>query len=380
MDAANTLTLSGNAGLGRTGSTVQFVGTGTLIIDTSAAGTTAYGALLRGSATLQINNVVNALGTTTMSMGDSTFGLTGTTSPTVALNGATLTNSIVLENVTTNRIISNIAAGASSTMSGNLIFNKNTDLTLSSKTADGKLVVSGTIADSTFAGAVKVGSSFYANAGTVELSRATGNDYDGGTTVNSGTLLVSNTSGSATGTGAVTVNTGGRLIGSGRISGDVLVNSGGSISGGATVGVLNTGNLSLASGSALEVQINSLTAGTGYDQISVTGSVTLGGDLAITLDFVPVQDSLFFLLLNDGTDAITGVLGGHAQGDTFAMAGYNWRISYLGDSATNSFTGGNDVVVQSLSAIPEPSTYALVGLAAVAGVYGLRCKAKLAKA
>lgn len=379
LDGTNTLTLSGDAGLGRTGSTVQFVGTGTLIIDTSAAGATAYGALLRGSATLQINNVVNALGTTTMTMGDSVFGLTGTTSPTVALNGATLTNTIVLENVTTNRVISNIASNATSTMSGNLVFNKNTDLTLASKTADGKLAVSGNIADSTFTGTVKIGSSFYANTGTVELSRAVGNAYDGGTEVNSGTLLVSNASGSATGTGAVTVNSGGSLIGGGRITGDVIVNSGGSISGGATVGVLNTGNLSLASGSTLAVQIDSLTAGTGYDQLSVTGSLSLAGDLAISLNFVPVQDSLFFLLLNDGTDAITGGFNGLAQGDTFTMAGYNWRVSYLGDAATNSFTGGNDVVVQSLSAIPEPSTYALMGLATVAIFYGLRRKARSAK-
>jgi fibronectin-binding autotransporter adhesin len=375
MDATNTMTLSGAAGLGRTGSTVQVVGTGTMIINTAAAGSTAYGMLLRGSSVLQIN-VANALGATTMTMGDSTFGLSGTTSPTIALNGVTLTNTVVLENVTTNRIISNIASGTTSTFSGNVVYNKNTDITLASKAADGKLVMSGNITDGSFTGTVKIGSSAYANAGTVELSRAAGNNYDGGTEVNSGTLLISNTAGSATGTGAVAVNSGATLIGGGIITGAVTVNSGGTISGGETVGVLRTGNLSVATGSLMAVQINSITAGTGYDQISVTGSVTLGGNLGITLGFTPVEDSLFFVLLNDGTDAVTGTLSGLSQGDIFNMAGATWMISYEGDSATNSFTGGNDVVLQ---AVPEPSVVALIGVAA-AGLVGVRRRSRASRA
>lgn len=378
MDVTNTLTLSGDAGFGRTGSTVQVVGTGTMIINTSAAGNTAYGLLLRGSATLQLNNVANQLGNTNITMGDSVFGLTGTTSPTIALNGATLTNATFLYAATTNRIVSNIAAGGTSTVSGQLNFQSNTDLTLASRTADGKLVVSGVITEGGgFDGRVKVGTAFYANSGTVEFSRAAGNTYDGGTEINSGTLLVSNSTGSATGTGAVDVNSGGTLAGNGFISGAVNVNSGGTISGGATVGILSTGNLSLASGSFLSVQINSLTAGTGYDQINVTGSVTLGGNLAITLGFTPVEDDLFFIVLNDGGEAVTGLLGGHAQGDVFALGGGFWRLSYEGNSATNSFTGGNDVVLQ---AVPEPSSVALIALAAAAGFYGVRRKVRSPKA
>jgi autotransporter-associated beta strand protein len=76
-------------------------------------------------------------------------------------------------------------------------------------------IFSGLIQDGTGVGAIaKIGT------GTLTLSGA--NTYTGGTTVSSAILLVSNTSGSATGTGAVSVN-GGTLGGSGIIAGAVTV-------------------------------------------------------------------------------------------------------------------------------------------------------------
>ena len=64
-------------------------------------------------------------------------------------------------------------------------------------------------------------------ANTVTLTTA--NTYKGGTAVTSGTLLVDNTSGSGTGTGAVTINSGGTLGGSGTISGATTLNGGGDL-------------------------------------------------------------------------------------------------------------------------------------------------------
>src|SRR5690606_27277439 len=52
-------------------------------------------------------------------------------------------------------------------------------------------------------------------AGTLHLTNATGSTYNGTTSVNEGTLLVNNTSGSATGTGAVTLAGGATLAGTG---------------------------------------------------------------------------------------------------------------------------------------------------------------------
>jgi hypothetical protein len=66
-----------------------------------------------------------------------------------------------------------------------------------------------------------------------------------------------------------------------------------------------------------------------------------------------------FILLNDGFDAITGTYSGFAQGATVATyGGFDWAISYLADSAGNTFIGGNDIA---LMAVPEPNAAALIG-------------------
>jgi len=260
-------------------------------------------------------------------------------------------------------------AAGSSIFSGQLLNNGANYSVMLRSTTSGTLNVTGNINDSTVSGAVSIGNGSFANSGVVNLSRASGNTYDGGTDINSGTLLVNNTSNSATGTGAVNVNSGGRLGGDGLISGAVTINSGGTIAPGNSPGILSTGNLVLNSGGMLAVEINSITVGTGYDQVNVTGSVTLGGDLAISLGFTPVQFDNFFLIRNDGADAITGLIGGYAQGSSFNLGGFSWLISYTGDSVGNNFTGGNDLVIQ---AVPEPNTVALLVLTGLGGMMFLR--------
>ncbi len=359
LDSGQTLTLSGDAGLGRTGSTLQTVGTGSLIVDAAGAGASAFGIFIRDSSTLQVNAVSNPFGTG----GSNIFiGDVGST-PTLALNGATITNNMFLTATTAERRLSNISA-SNSTFGGQVFMAG--DITLASRVADSKLVVSGNIRDT---GDVEIGSAGFANLGTVEFTRATGNAYVGNTSINSGTLLVNNASGSGTGTGAVTVEDGATLGGAGFITGAVTVNSGGTLAPGNSPGIISTGDLSLMSGSFLSVEIDSITVGTGYDQVDVTGSVTLGGVLQIALGFTPAPLDNFFLINNDGADAITGLLGGHAQGDQFSLGGYIWKISYVGDFGTNSFTGGNDLVIQG---VPEPGTSVLLGLALGLGVFGMR--------
>jgi fibronectin-binding autotransporter adhesin len=72
------------------------------------------------------------------------------------------------------------------------------------------------------------------------------NTYTGGTTVNGGTLLVNNASGSGTGTGTVTVNANGALGGIGVIGGAVTVN--GALAPGAGTLTVNN-NLTMETGS-----------------------------------------------------------------------------------------------------------------------------------
>ncbi|HEY2586632.1 MAG TPA: autotransporter-associated beta strand repeat-containing protein [Tepidisphaeraceae bacterium] len=80
-------------------------------------------------------------------------------------------------------------------------------------------------------------------SGTGVMSLTAPNTYTGPTSVNAGVLMANNVTGSATGTGAVTVNPGGMLAGNGIISGATTVNAGGMISAGD--GYIHPGRLAL---------------------------------------------------------------------------------------------------------------------------------------
>lgn len=192
-------------------------------------------------------------------------------------------------------------------------------------------------------------------AGKLTLNGANGL---GATTVSAGTLLINGTS-----NGAVTVN-GGVLGGAGTITNTVAIGNSGTLAAGNSPGTLSTGALSLT-GTASTIAMEIAGGGAGqYDQINVTGAVNLNGNGRIEmslLSFVPSSTDVYFLVLNDGADAINGTLYGLNQGDTFNSGGYTWQVSYVGNSATNSFTGGNDLAV--MVVIPEPGTLGLLGLA-----------------
>lgn len=85
-----------------------------------------------------------------------------------------------------------------------------------------------------------------------------GNTYAGGTAVGSGaTLIARNSSGSATGSGAVTVQSGGTLEGPGAISGAVTTLPGGSFNpGGSGVGTATVGSLTLSAGSVYDIDFS----------------------------------------------------------------------------------------------------------------------------
>ena len=76
-----------------------------------------------------------------------------------------------------------------------------------------------------FNGVISGTGSYVRNASSTTTGGTTvftaANTYSGGTTVSRGVLIVNNTSGSGTGTGAVTVSTDGMLAGTGSMSGAV---------------------------------------------------------------------------------------------------------------------------------------------------------------
>jgi autotransporter-associated beta strand protein len=239
-------------------------------------------------------------------------------------------------------------SGANVSLSGNALTVNGTGNTLISS------IISGIPAGSTL---TKDGS------GTLTL---TGNNiYTRGTTVNGGTLLVNNTAGSGTGTGAVTVNNAGTTLGgTGTMTGAVTVNAGANIApgnGGNNTAILNTGALTLASTSNFRVDINGTTVSSGYDRLNVaTGGVTItGSNLVVTVGTTLSVGQTFTILNKVAAGAITGTF---AQGSTVVGSdGTVFSVSYTGGD-------GNDIVLTVTAApVPELSTW-MGGALAIAGL------------
>jgi fibronectin-binding autotransporter adhesin len=156
--------------------------------------------------------------------------------------------------------------------------------------------------------------------------------------------------------GAITVDSGGILKGTGTV-GVLTVSTGGIVAPGHSPGCLASGNLTL--NGTYQAELGGTTACTGYDQLNVTGTVDVtGGTLTTTLygGFKPAAGNTFTIINNDGSDAVTGTFSGLAEGATFNVSGYVFKISYKGGD-------GNDVVLTTVSVPKTPSTgYRNLGL------------------
>ncbi len=195
------------------------------------------------------------------------------------------------------------------------------------------------------------------------------NVYTGATIVEAGKLIVN---GSTAAGSNVTVAAGATLGGSGTIGGATLVD--GTLAPGSGLGTLNTGALTFASTSTLEIEFGRTGGSAVSDLVNVTGGVTIhdGANLNFTLSVGTAQaGDLFFLIINDGIDAINGefthfngVATPLMEGSVFEWNSEQWTITYQADYGSMSFTGGNDIALQMV--IPEPGTLALLTASSVA--------------
>jgi gliding motility-associated-like protein len=270
--------LVGSGGFTKTGS-------GTLTLSGSNSGTFTGGTTVSGGGTLSVASDDN-LGSGTLSINNSTLGITGAT---------TIDNSIALTN---GAIISNTSA----------------------------VTLSGAIS----------GSGSLSKAGSGVLSLSGTSNYEGSTTVLAGTLAVS---GALNGTSAVSVSSGATLTGSGSVT-NLVVSNGGTLSPGNSPGVFTVnGNLQMNSGSTLAIEINGVTAGTGYDQLIVNGTVSLAGNLNVSHGYIAAQGDSYTIIVNDMADLITDTFSGLAEGATITAGGNGLVLtaSYIGGTG-NDFT------------------------------------------
>ncbi|MGB7345432.1 MAG: hypothetical protein WBD20_14555, partial [Pirellulaceae bacterium] len=143
-------------------------------------------------------------------------------------------------------------------------------------------------------------------------------------------------------TAPVVVQNGGTLIGTGTIHSSVGVHAGGTIAPGNSPGIINTGDFQLDAGSTLELELGGTTAGTEYDQVNVTGTVTLGGNVEVTAFSAIAGGTTFIVINNDGADLVSGLINGVAQGGTLSTSVGDFTVSYTGGD-------GNDVTLTSIA-------------------------------
>ena len=358
-----TLALTGS--LQYSGATTIYGGTLLLSGDNS---TYSGGIVLSGSgstAVLDINKAT-ALGTGTLSLSLSTSGIfidnSSGSDITLTTNNAQTWNNFTF--IGTNSL--NLGTGAVTIATG---------LTTTATVNANTLTVGGGIGGA--------GSLAKAGNGTLILNGT--NTYTGSTAVNAGTLILNGSTSSLTTVSAGTLLVNGSLTGNivarsasaasamlggtGTVNGSVTVggNTGTSIVDAGTdssVGILSiVGNVALSTNSVLQFEINS-NAGT-VDTLAITGKLTLGTNFTASLSGTDLGNTILahgttLVLATTTTGIVTttnGFFNGYTDGSDITIGSNVYQINY-GDLA--GYT--NDLTLMVVAAVPEPSTYVLLGL------------------
>lgn len=188
--------------------------------------------------------------------------------------------------------------------------------------------------------------------GTLTLT-GTANSYAGGTVINGGTLIVNNTAGSGTGTGAVAIATGARLMGTGTIAGLTTIQSGAAIQSGtvATRGTLTfSSGLVLSNGSQADFRLSA----NGSNDKLVTGSLTLDPNavIRILLGYTPAAGDTFDLFdwTSIGSGSDTQWVDNLDLSNAVLSGGLGWDTSLFNSQG----------VLTVVTLVPEPSRMLLL--------------------
>jgi len=333
--------------------------TGNLIID---AGTVRPGI----TTPLNSNNILSNGGTFNMGTSSGvTFAgindIAGATGGTV--NGGSANPSLTL-------------AGAGTYVSSDTIAFQGSGKLVVSLTGAGSQTLNGNI--TTFSGGVTL------NSGKLTLGGA--DTYTGPTNINGGAMIVS---GSLSGTSTINVNAGSLEV-DGAVT-DPTIGSSGTLSGIGSVGPITanggtlapgltaadsststgalttTGAVSLSGSTNFNIRLGFAVSGTDSDSLAVTNSgvVTLNDailNLTLGSNLASAANDTFYTIINGGaggTGSGSDIFAGLVEGDTFSVGNATFDIFYA-DNGTGVLDSGNNVDVELLTAIPEPSTWGMM--------------------
>jgi hypothetical protein len=197
------------------------------------------------------------------------------------------------------------------------------------------------------------------NLGLVDISSGSSITVSGAFTQNSTTSSTRLAGGSFTATSFALQS--GTLTGSGTVNGAVTATSGAIYPGGdGTIGSLTfNSTLNLGANTGLFFDLGGLTSGTGHDRIDGT-SVTLNGSLSLsfTNGFQSSIGNADTLTLINASTALNGTFASLPNGSRLNTAdGFgSFQVNYLSNALT----------ISNFQAVPEPSTYVLLGSGAFA--------------
>ncbi|XHR26729.1 MAG: beta strand repeat-containing protein [Chthoniobacteraceae bacterium] len=286
-----------------------------------------------GAGTLSLNGINTYTGATTVSAGE------------LDVNGSLSASSAV-------SVGSNAILGGSGTISGLVTVNNGTingsTLGLGATTLYGTSALSGH----------NIASSVTVASGTTSLS---------GTTKSTSTLSVAagatlNANGTIDGSATVS----GLLKGNSTVTGNLTLTSG-TLASDNSPGITTVqGNFTTDASSTLVAEVSGAVAGTSYDQVKVSGGVTLAGTLDLTALSGLTLGTRITLIDNTGSGTTKGyfatiITSGSTytitsnSNYTLTVSGTEYLLSYTSDADGDGYN--NDVT---LTVVPEPSTWALL--------------------